>query len=282
MIQVTFAIVLVTAIGLGLVAAVNSARFGRRVRRDVAALWEQLPRPRAIDRHALDRLPQPVRTYLEKALGSRTHFIRTVRLQHGGTFRPSLDGGWLPIRGQQYFSLDPPGFVWWGRVSIVPGVWIDARDRSVGGAGNMLVSAESSYTIADSSGPELDQGALLRLLGEMAWFPTVFLDERYVSWSAIDDHSAKATLTLNGRVVAGLFSFGDDGLPAAFSAERYRDLGSGKSALTSFTGRLSDFRLVNGLLVPHMMVAAWVVDRQEKEYVRFSVEQIEFDVTSTY
>lgn len=29
----------------------------------------------------------------------------------------------------------------------------------------MLVSAESSYTLADSRGPELDQGALLRLLG---------------------------------------------------------------------------------------------------------------------
>jgi uncharacterized protein DUF6544 len=261
-------------------AAVNSARFGRRVRRDVAALWEQLPPPRAIDRRALDRLPPPVRTYFEKAVGSRTHYIRAARLRHGGTFRPSLDGGWLPIRGQQYFALDPPGFVWWGRVRIVPGVWIDARDRSVRGAGNMLVSAESSYTIADSSGPELDQGALLRLLGEMAWFPTVFLDERYVSWSAIDDRTAKAALTLSGRVVAGIFSFGDDGLPAVFSAERYRDLGNGKSALTPFTGRLGDFRLVDGLLVPHMMVAAWVVDGQEKPYVRFSVERIEFDVES--
>jgi len=273
------ALVVVLLVGaLATIAAVNSARFGQRVRRDVSALWETIPEPRPIDRQALDRLPRPVRTYLEKALGSRTQCIRTVRLQHGGTFRPALDGGWLAIHGQQYFSLDPPGFVWWGRVRLAPGLWIDARDRALRGVGNMLVSAESSYTLADSSGPELDQGALLRLLGEMAWFPTVFIDDRYVAWSADDDRSAKATLRLNGREVTGRFTFGDGGLPAHFSAERYRELGNGKSVLTPFTGRLSDYRTVDGLLVPHMMVAAWIVGGREIEYVRFSVERIEFDI----
>ena len=262
---------------IGVILAVNSARFGRRVRRDVAALWEQLPPPRPIDREALVRLPPPVRTYLEKALGSRTQFIRTVRLQHGGTFRPSLDGGWVSIRGRQYFALDPPGFVWWGRAHLAKNVWIDARDRSLRGAGNMLVSAESSYTLADTSGPEIDQGALLRLLGEMTWFPTAFLDDRYVSWQAVDDRRAKATLRVNGREVTGLFTFGDDGLPATFSAERYRDLGKGGSVLTPFTGRSSDFQPIDGLLVPHLMVAAWIVGGREIEYVRFGVERIEFD-----
>jgi len=31
------------------------------------------------------------------------------------------------------------------------------------------------------------------------------------------------------------------------------------------------------LLVPHLMVAAWIVGGREIEYVRFSVERIEFD-----
>lgn len=272
----------VLVFALATIIAFNSVRFGRRVRRDVAELWSQPSDPRPVDRQLFDRLPMPVRTYLQKALGSRTQPVLTARLRHGGTFRPSFDGGWLPIRGEQYFCLDPPGFVWWGRVGIVPGVWIDARDRSVCGAGNMLVSAESSYTIADSRGPELDQGALLRLLGEMAWFPTVLLDDRYVAWTAVDDRHATATLRVNGREVSGLFTFGDDGLPAAFAAERYRDLGKGQSVLTPFTGRTSDFRLVDGMLVPHMMVAAWIIDGDPKEYVRFDVEHIEFDVRKPY
>lgn len=266
---------------LGVILAVNSVRFGQRVERDVAALWEQLPSPRSIDRDALVRLPPPVRTYLEKALGSRTHFIRTVRLQHGGTFRPSLDGNWVPIRGRQYFALDPPGFVWWGRAHLAKNLWIDARDRSLRGAGSMLVSAESTYTLGDSSGPEIDQGALLRLLGEMMWFPTAFLDDRYVTWQAVDDRRAKASLRVNGREVTGLFTFGDDGLPATFSAERYRDLGKGGSVLTPFTGWSSDFQPIDGMLVPHLMVAAWVIGGVEKPYVRFNVERIQFDQESS-
>jgi hypothetical protein len=31
-----------------------------------------------------------------------------------------------------------------------------------------------------------------------------------------------------------------------------------------------------------MMVAAWIIDGKEMEYVLFSVERIEFDVEATY
>jgi hypothetical protein len=273
----------VTLVGvIGTVAAVNNARFGRMVRREARQMWSRPAPRRPIDRPRLESLPAPVRTYLRKALGSRTEAPQTMRLQHGGTFRPSLEGNWLPIRGEEYFTADPPGFVWWGRVRIVPGVWIDARDRSVEGAGNMYVTAESTYTLANSVGPELDQGALLRLLGELTWFPTALLDDRYVTWSAVDDRHAKATLALNGREVTGLFQFGDDGLPAVFSGHRYRDTGNGVSTLTPFTGRSSDFRDAGGMLVPHEMVAAWHVDGREFPYARFLVERVEFDATAPY
>jgi hypothetical protein len=36
--------------------------------------------------------------------------------------------------------------------------------------------------LANSTGPQLDRGALLRLLGEMTWFPTALVDSRYVRW----------------------------------------------------------------------------------------------------
>lgn len=55
---------------------------------------------------------------------------------------------------------------------MAPGLWIDARDKVFAGEGRMTVKLASTITIADASGPELDQGALVRLLGEMVWFPT--------------------------------------------------------------------------------------------------------------
>jgi hypothetical protein len=275
----------IAAVAVGvlvLVVSVNSRRFGRRVAREAREMWGSPTAPRAVDRVRPGELPPPVGRFLARAVGARAVTVRTVRLRHGGTFRPKLDGGWLTIRGDEYFAADPPGFVWWGRAQIAPGLWVEARDRSVGGVGSMLVSAESSFTLADSKGPAMDQGALLRLLAEMPWFPTALFDDRYVTWTAVDDQRAWARLRVNGREVAGVFEFGDDGLITTFTAERQRDLGGGASVLTPWSGQYGDYREVEGLLVPHHVVVSWKVGGQPIPYARFSVERLEFDASEPF
>jgi hypothetical protein len=267
---------------LGALVWAEGVLFRRRVASETTEMWAAAAEPRPIDRARLGALPIPVRRYLERAIGARQRPVRTVRLGHGGTFRTKLDGAWAPIRGEQYFAADPPGFVWWGRVRMAPGLWIEARDRSVGGVGSMLVKAASTVTLADARGPELDQGALLRLLGEMLWFPTALLDARYVTWTALDDRRALAALRVGGREAAAVFEFGEDGLPAAFQAERYRDLGNGRSVLTPFRGESADYREVDGMLVPHRMTAAWEVDGRPIPYARFLVERLEYDAVAPF
>lgn len=266
---------------LGALVSANRQRFGRRVATEARAMWAGAAEPLPIDGGRRAVLPYPVQQYLERALGAR-RAVRTVRLRHGGTFRTRLDGKWVAIRGEQYFAAAPPGFVWWGRVRMSPGVWVDARDRSLGGEGNMLVKAASTFTIADSRGPELDQGALLRLLAEMVWFPSALVDDRYVGWTSLDDHRALATLRVGGREVSGVFEFREDGLPAAFRADRYRDLGGGRGTLTPFVGQPADYREVDGLLVPHRMTAAWEVGGRRIPYAEFLVERIEYDVPAPW
>lgn len=267
---------------LGVLASANRFRFGRRVAHEARQLLAASAEPLPLDHRRLEELPLPVRRYAAPAIGARERAVRTVRLRHGGTFRSKLEGAWLPIRGEQYFTADPPGFLWWGRVRVAPWVWVEACDRSVGGVGNMRISLESTFTLADSTGPELDQGALHRLLGEMAWFPTAFLDRRYVTWTVIDDRRARAALRVNGREVAGVFEFGQDALPVAFLADRYRDLGGGKSVLTPWSGQYRDYREIDGLLVPHEVAVYWHVDGERIPYARFLVERLAYDVTAPF
>jgi hypothetical protein len=266
---------------VAMLASANSVRFARRVSSEMEALRSAGSAPPLDLRRTVD-LPAPVRRYLDAALGTRTSAIRTASLRHAGSFRPSLHGAWLPIEGRQRFTADPPGFIWWGRVRAAPGIWIDARDRSVHGEGNMLVSAESTFTIANARGPELDQSALLRLLGELVWLPTAFLDERYVRWTAVDDRRAAATLSVGGYRVSGAFEFGTDGMPAVFRAERHRDIGGGRSVLTPFIGWTSDYRRVDGVLVPHRVVGAWIIEGQPFEYARFDARRIAIDDSPTH
>ena len=114
----------------------------------------------------------------------------------------------------------------------------------------MRILLESTFALGDSSGAELDQGALLRLLGEMVWLPTSLADERYVSWSALDEGTAEARLRVDAREVSAVFEFGADGLPARVSADRYRDMGRGKAVLTRWSGEYRNYREVEGMLVP--------------------------------
>lgn len=273
----TFAWIGAALMATAMIAArINALRFGARVGREVQAFWPVRPSAAPVPEARPERLPAPVRRYLAKAIRREHTAVTTVHVKHGGTFRPKLDGAWLPIEGRQYIRAEPPAFVWWGRVRIAPGVWIDARDRSENGRGNMLVLMDSTFRLADSSGDAIDQGALLRLLGEMVWFPTAFLASR-ITWSELDERRAKAELRVGDLDVAGVFEFGDDDLPSGFRAMRFRDIGQGRAELTEFYGAMSDYREVDGLLVPHKLVAHWTLGGEPKAYARWEVERIEYD-----
>lgn len=268
--------IVVAAVGaIGALVAIQGLRFERQVEREARGLLSQAGGGPP-DLAPLDALPAPVRRYLEVSGAARRAPIRTVRLRHGGTFVTGPGKPPMAIRGVQWLTADPPAFVWWGRIRIAPGVWIDGRDRAVGGEGNMLVRAASTVTLADARGPELDQGALLRLLGEAFWMPTLLRDPRWVTWAPLDDARARATLRVGGREVSATFHFGADGLPDRFTAERYRDVG-GRSVLTPFEGDSSDFREVDGVKVPFRVGATWDLESGPLRYAAWQVEQVELD-----
>jgi hypothetical protein len=266
-------------------AALNRMRFGRRVAHEARLLWSVAGEDgwghRAPDPPAPHTLPEPVRRYAEHTLAARAAPVRYVRLRHGGSFRTALGGPWLPARGLEYFAAEPPGFVWWGRVRLAPGVWFDARDCSVGGSGSMHVKVASTFTIIDSEGPEIDQGALVRLLGEMVWFPSALFDPRFVTWHAVDERSARATLRVDGQEASCTFGFDGDGLPVTVSTERFRDA-EGGAVLTPWSVENEDFRDVAGFLVPHRSVVRWHIDGRPVPYADFNIELIEYDVPEPF
>jgi len=276
----------VALVGLaGMLVTVNAARVARQVAREARALLSEAPTARPLDLARLVELPEPVRRYLEKALGSGPPPpARTLRFRHGGRFRSRLDGPWQPIQGEQYDSIDPPGFLWWGRLRLGPGLWIDAVDRGVRGRGRMSVSLASSLTLFDRSGPELDQGAMLRLLSDLVLLPSVLLDPRYVTWSGLDERRALCTLRApgTGATVSGTFEFGQDGLPSTFSSERYLDSGNGAPRLLPWSGNYEDYRSIGGLLVPHHFIGYWHVGGHAIAYVDFVLEPPQYDVPEPF
>jgi hypothetical protein len=270
---VLFALVALAGV-IGIVVNFNRLRFEQRTALEMAALTGalrcDLPRPDICD------LPPPVARYRGLAVGERPP-AQTLRMRHRGTFCMSPTAKAAPIRGTQLFTSDPPGFVWSGRVRMAPGVWIDVRDMSISGEGSMRVLLDDTVALADASGPQIDQGAALRLLAEMVWYPTSLFDRRYVTWTAIDADHARATLRVGGREVSGVFEFGPEGLPLRMSAERFID----KGTLRPWAGVYRDWRTIEGMRVPFEAEVTWQLESGPFTYAHWLVESMEYDGESS-
>ena len=220
-------------------------------------------------------LPDPVRRYLAFAVPENARAVRTVQLRHDGFFRPNPGPRWFPIRGEQHFTIDPPGFAWSARMRVLPLVWIDARDSLDQGRGHMLVKLNSIFTLADVRGAEIDQGARARWLAEAVWFPSAYAGDG-VRWEAIDDRSARVTLVGEGLPVSLAVEFDSAGRAVRVRGERYRSVEGGRTALTPWSGCCAEYREFGGFQVPVAVEASWDLDGGQFTYARFRVTELEY------
>ena len=220
------------------------------------------------------RLPAPVSRYLAAARVAGTRAPRAVHLRQSGTMRTSPEKGWTALHAEQWFSLDPPGFVWQGDIRPNPLLRISAVDRFLDGHGSMQISAWGKLPLGTVSGPETDSGELLRFLVEAIWFPAFWLSPR-IAWQHIDKRSARVSLRVREVEVSSRMIFGGDGMPSGIEAQRYRTIGK-RFELTPWRGRCNDYRQANGVLIPHRITVTWGLPQGDFEWLRASIDQIEY------
>jgi len=264
---------------LALTGLMGRRRISALVTREVATLFSDAGEALGADQLAAvwDSLPEPVRRYLRYAIPKGAPAVRTVRLKHNGVFRMKPNQRWLPIRGEEYFIVGKPGFVWHGTIRIAPFFWIEIRDHLLGGHGKTLAKLMSTFTVAEVGGAEIDQGAMLRWLAEAFWFPFAFVGPN-IRWESIDDRSARATLLQGGLPVVATFEIDEEGKLVCVRADRYGNFGGGKVVLTPWIGRCADYRDYNGFRVPSSIEAIWDLKEGEFNPLRFRVTTLEYNV----
>jgi uncharacterized protein DUF6544 len=229
----------------------------------------------AVAEGQLAGLPDPVRRYLHYAQVVGKPPIRTVRLRQRGAMSMAMGSKWLPMTADQYFTTNPPAFLWYGTLHPFPLVSVSATDIYAGGHGTLNVKAWSLIPVAEAHGLETDLGELLRYLAEMVWFPTAFL-AGYIRWDAIDAGSARATIVLPPVSVSGIFHMDEQGCCTHFTTERYR-LEHKQQVLRPWIGRYDDYREMAGFRIPMRAEVAYTLDTGEFSYFRGEVTEIGYD-----
>jgi hypothetical protein len=212
--------------------------------------------------------PAPVRRYFAFALAPGQRAVRRARLEHAGEFA-AQPGRWKPFTSVQHVTADRPGFVWDARLPMPPlPLAVRVRDGYVGGVGSMRAALAGLVPVAGQQGtPEIAASALWRYLAEAVWLPTALLPSGRLTWTAVDDRTARATLRDRGATAVADFHFGPGGEVVRVTGTRYRAVGGGQ-ALTATVGWHRAYARVDGMMVPTEGEVAWLLPEGPHAYWR--------------
>ena len=151
------------------------------------------------------------------------------------------------------------------------------RDACLNGGGSMFGAVLGLFTVARMENtPEIGIGSLQRYLAEASWFPTALLPSAGVVWTAMDDSTARASLTVGPTTATLDFHFRSDGLVERVFALRPRAVGH-SSVLTPWEGRWTDWAERSGVLIPVAGEVAWLLPEGPQAYWRGRITDIVYD-----
>jgi hypothetical protein len=239
----------------------------------------QPPASARYDPRELEGLPTPVQRYFRAVLKDGQSIIAAASVEHVGTFNMGeTTDQWKPFTSQQRVVTRRPGFVWNGRVMMMPGMPVMVHDAYIAGEGILHPAILGLFTLINLRGTgDVAQGELMRFFAEAAWYPTVLLPSQGVHWEAVDERSANATLT-DGRIsLTLLFRFNGQGLIESVLAQaRGRTVGD-KIVMTPWEGCWSDFEVRDSMRVPLKGEVAWLTPEGRKPYWRGTISSLRYE-----
>ena len=235
--------------------------------------------PTRYDSRELTGLPLPVQRYFRAVLKEGQPLVTAVSATHAGMFNMSESGEqWRPFTSTQRVVTKRPGFVWDGRISMMPGLAVGVHDAYVGGEGILHATLFGFVTLADMRGTsEVAQGELIRFLAEAAWYPTALLPSQGARWEAVDDTSAKVTLRDDQTTSTLLCRFNQAGLIESVRAEARGRAVKGAVVPTPWEGRWWHYDLRDGMRIPLDGEAAWLLPEGPKPYWRGRITSVSYE-----
>jgi hypothetical protein len=132
--------------------------------------------------------------------------------------------------------------------------------------------------VADQRGADdIAEGELMRYFAEAAWYPTVLLPSQGVRWEAVEESSARATLTEGDISLTMLFTFNEHGLIETVRAESRGRMVDSQGVPTPWRCRFWSYEERGGMRVPLDGEAAWLPPEGEKPYFRGRITEIVYE-----
>lgn len=253
MIKIVLIILGVIVVLIASSITIGNITFNKKVKNEVGDLFNKSKetKPEVVTDTDMEGLPEPVQKWLKNSQIIGKERIFTVRLKQKGVIRTEEGQPWMPAEAEQYFTIDEPGFIWKTKVRMNSLLYLVGRDKYYEGKGNMLIKFKALMSVVDARGKEIDQGTMLRYLGETVWFPTAALSN-YIKWESIDSDSARANMSYGRVTVSAVFKFNENGEVINFVCKRYMTVDD-RYSLENYSVHMKDYKELNGIThIPHI------------------------------
>jgi hypothetical protein len=237
------------------------------------------PFPARFDARELETLPAPVQRYFRAVLKDGAPIVAAASLAHSGEFNMSeTDERWQPFTSTQRVLTRRPGFLWDARIAMFPGVAAFVHDAYVAGVGILHPSIAGAFSLPElRGGGDIAHGELMRFFAEAIWYPTALLPRQGVRWEAVDERSARATLSDGPLRLTLRFTFNDTGLIDSVRADARGRVVGGAVIMTPWECRVSDYQERDGMRVPLSGEVAWLLPERRAPYWRGRIQQLRYE-----
>lgn len=226
----------------------------------------------------LEKQPELLQRYFNTVITDTSKIPKFVTVKQNGKLKTDINSEWKDLTAVEYFTTEQPNFLWNSKMSTSKFFWVNAIDSYISGRGNMLIKLNSSVTIADSWGLELDKSGLFRYLSEAVLFPTALFPSENLLWDVIDTNIAEVKFNHSEvSVVAKLYFDKDRKLAKMETYDKYRALEEGFER-SLYTVYYSNYKIFdNNFFVPTQIEAEWELKDGRFKYAKYTITEIQYE-----
>lgn len=226
----------------------------------------------------IENEPELIKGFFSSVITDSVIVPKFVTVKQSAQFKTDVNADWMPITATQYFTTEKINFLWDSEMQTSKFFWVNAIDSYINRKGNMLIKFNSSVTVADSWGLELDKSGIFRYISEAVLFPTSLLPNENLKWDVLDSNIAEIKFTDNDiSVVAKLFFDSSQRINKIETFDKYRALESGykKSLYTIYLSKYKTFN--NSFTVPTYIEVEWDLKSEKFKYGKFTIDSILYE-----
>jgi hypothetical protein len=271
-------ILLVPLLAAGLES--RPASYGNQYRAAVREGVARFAEMRLVTEADVAPLPAPVQRYLRFAGVVGRPQIRNFRAVFTGDFRSGRESRWMRIRSEQFDFFDEPTRVFLMRASVF-GLPMEGLHLLRDGKATMRIKAASLVQVVDARGPKMDQGETVTFFNDICLLaPARLVDRKSIQWEPPGPDQVRARFTHQGVTIGALVSFGESGQLTDFlSEDRFMSADGKTYASYPWSTPVRDYRSFDGRMVPSYGEAVWHTPEGELSYAKFTLAEIEYNLS---